>query len=279
MAKKRKKKGVFNFVFNVVFYNIFRGLYWLLKQTVLGVYKAIKFTFNSLKKKKEQVILSEKQPKSRPEYEKFSELKNLKGNFEDFEKNLLHKKSLIGIILGARGTGKSAIGLKILENIKSKKDRKLYAMGFKPETLPGWITPINDTNEIEEGSFVLMDEGGIRFSSRKAMSEANKILTELLLISRHKDLSILFISQNSANIEINTLRQADYLIMKPSSLLQKDFERKKIKEVYDDVKDDFEELKGKIGLTYIYSEDYRGFISNPLPSFWTEKTSKAFSKV
>ena len=35
-------------------------------------------------------------------------------------------------------------------------------------------------------------------------------------------------------------------------------------------------LKDKKGLTYIYSEEFRGFIANKLPSFWTQKISKSF---
>ena len=109
------------------------------------------------------------------------------------------------------------------------------------------------------------------------MSKPNKLLSELILIARHKNLSIMFISQNSSNLEINILRQADYLLLKPSSLLQKDFERKKVKKVYEEVKDDFKKLNNYKGLTYIYSEDYRGFINNDLPSFWSQKISKSFS--
>ena len=110
------------------------------------------------------------------------------------------------------------------------------------------------------------------------MSNSNKLLSQILFIARHKDLSIIFISQNSSNIEINTIRQADYIALKPSSLLQKDFERKKIKEIYEEVEKEFEKYKEDKGLTYIYSHNYKGFVSNPLPSFWNIKVSKAYNK-
>ena len=109
------------------------------------------------------------------------------------------------------------------------------------------------------------------------MSDANVLLSELLFISRHKDVTVLFITQNSANLEINAIRQADFLILKPSSLLQKDFERGKIKEIYELVDEDFKKYKGTIGITYLYTDSYRGFITNTLPSFWSEKASKSFS--
>ncbi|MFA4887054.1 MAG: hypothetical protein WC595_02495 [Candidatus Nanoarchaeia archaeon] len=84
------------------------------------------------------------------------------------------------------------------------------------------------------------------------------------------------VTHNSANIDLNILRQADFLLLKPSSLLQKDFERKKINEIYKDAEKQFKQYKDQKGLTYIYSETYKGFVANPLPSFWNEKVSKSY---
>ena len=59
--------------------------------------------------------------------------------------------------------------------------------------------------------------------------------------------------------------------------MQKDFERKKIKTIYEEINSYFKELNHEKGLTYIYSNKYRGFVSNPLPSFWSTNVSKAYS--
>lgn len=216
--------------------------------------------------------------KIEPAYDNLKEIRPLQGNFEQFSNKLFSTKSTIGLILGARGTGKSAIGMRLLENFKSSTDKNIYALGFKPDSLPHWIKVVEGVETIENNSVILVDEGGIEFSSRKSMSDANTFLSEILLIARHKDLSVIFITQNSSNLEVNVIRQADYLVMKPSSLLQKDFERKKIKEIYSSVADHFDELKEEIGLTYIYAGNYRGFISNSLPTFWSEGVSKGYSK-
>lgn len=207
-------------------------------------------------------------------YQEFPIIEQYSGDIKKWEKTL--PKSSIGIIIGARGKGKSALGIKILENLKAMNKKSLCAMGFNQEDMPAWITVAGDIKDIPSNSFVLIDEGGILFSSRRSMTDANQLLSDLILISRHKSLSILFISQNSANLDINILRQADYLLLKPSSLLQIDFERKKIKELYDEVKEQFEKFQDYKGLTYIYSEDFRGFVNNPLPSFWTMNISKSF---
>lgn len=237
--------------------------------------KRSNFIFGFFKKKLAQRKINKKKPKTNPIYKKFEVIKTIEGDYNDFNDTLKTQDSTIGIILGARGKGKSALGLRLLENL-SLTEKNLLAMGFKLGTLPKWITQIENFEEIKNNSIVLIDESGITLSSRDSMSNINKLISKIILISRHKNLSIIFITQNSANIEVNTLRQADYLLFKQSSLLQKDFERKKIKEIYSDIESYFEEHKDKKGLTYIYSDQFRGFVTNKLPGFWSESVSKSY---
>ena len=269
MKKSTKKKEMSNTE------AILRAI-WLILKTPYYIVKGIIF----LTKKAEQKSVQHKVEKEREskdaKYQDFKVIHTYKGGYKDYEKYLLNASSKIGIILGARGTGKTAIGIKILENIYAKSKRKLYAIGFKSEDMPAWIEIIENTDQIKNNSTVLIDEGGVLFSSRNSMTTPNKLLSQLILIARHKNLNILFISQNSSNLDVNILRQADYLILKPTSLLQEDFERKKIRDVYTEVQADFKKYQTTQGLTYIYSEIFRGFISNPLPSFWSQNISKSF---
>jgi Cdc6-like AAA superfamily ATPase len=276
MAKK--KIGILGYF--VLFIKFIFGIVKWIAVSAFNLIKFIILGLASLRKKGNETrkdIKSEgKRPKMEATYEGFIELETLQGKMEKFESKIYSSKSLIGLIFGSRGSGKSVIGMRILENVHSKTKRKVYTIGFNKEDLPKWITPINSIEEIKPNAFVLVDEGGVEFSSRDSMSKTNKMLSQLLLISRHKDLSVLFISQNSSNIEINAIRQADYLILKSPSLLQLDFERKKIKEIYAEIKDKFDKYKENKGASYIYSDEYLGFASNDLPSFWSEKVSKSY---
>lgn len=255
------------------------GVYYTAKGVVAGGKWAVKKAIKGSEERNTTRLAKEidkNRPEAKPSYGAFKEIENMDGAFSDFEKHMIQGKSTIGIILGARGTGKSAIGVRILENLKAKTNKKIYALGFDKSRMPRWIHVVDDVNDVANDSFLLADEGGLQFSSRDSMSEVNKFLSQLLLVARHKDMSILFISQNSSNIEINTLRQADYLILKRSSLLQEDFERKKIKDIYESVKEKFKKHKSDKGITFIYSDNYRGFVSNPLPSFWNQDISKSY---
>ncbi len=269
MKKSTKKnwKKFFKYLWLVI-WSIIKVPYYI----VMGIHKLqVKLDEKEIKHK------TEKQRESkRAMYQSFKLIETKSGNWKNYENYLLGERSKIGIILGARGTGKTAIGIKILENIYSKNHRKMYAIGFKKEDMPSFIEVIETIDQIKNNATILIDEGGVLFSSRRAMTNPNKMLSDLILVARHKNLSILFISQNSSNLDINILRQADHLILKPTSLLQEDFERKKIKDVYEEAKSDFNKHSNQQGLTYIYSELFRGFVANPLPSFWSTNISKSF---
>jgi len=273
MAKKKKSHWflkILTFPFKLIWWIIY-GVWKIAYYWVKGCnWLAKKIVSYSNKRK-----IAGQKPQSKPSYKQFNEVKIIEGELKSFE-DALNSNGKVGIILGGRGNGKSALGMRILENIKAKTNKKVSAWGFDEELLPKWIKHISHINEIENNSIVLIDESGISFSSRNSMSELNKLLTELILITRHKNLSIIFITQNSSNIEINILRQADYLLLKPHSLLQLDFERKIIKDIYGKVESEYKKSKDK-SLTYVYSADFKGFVKNTLPSFWTEKTSKSFS--
>jgi hypothetical protein len=268
MARKKKK----NLLWEILIF-IVKIPYFI----VVWIYKAFTFTAKNTKK----VTTNHKRGRMPASYEKFAVLENVSGGFSVWEDKITNAESRIGIIIGARGTGKTAFGIKLFENIyalsmKTKNPKKMFALGFLEEEMPGWIDVVDDVKDIKNNSFVLIDEGGVLFNARDAMSKANKFLSELILIARHKNLNILFISQNSANLDINILRQADYLVLKPSSLLQLDFERKKIKDIYMQTKEGFEQYRDVPGITYIYSDLFQGFITNKLPSFWNVKISKSF---
>ncbi|MBD3252122.1 hypothetical protein GF386_00130 [Candidatus Pacearchaeota archaeon] len=265
MVKKKKNKKRF----------LLKSLFFIIKIPYYG-FKGISF----LVKKSDKVIKKKRVMKKRskliPVYEDIKLIQSIEGNYKKWENSLIDSDSKIGVILGARGSGKTAFGIKFLENLHAKTGKDCYAIGFKEEEMPSWIKIASDISQLTNDSFVLVDEGGILFSSRNSMSSANKFLSELILVARHKNLNIFFISQNSSNLDVNILRQSDFLILKPSSLLQKNFERKIIQKIYEEESDFFEKFKENKGLAYIYGDSFKGFISNPLPSFWTSGISKSF---
>ncbi len=280
MAKKnvisKKKKEFWLWTFTKTCFGLLWEIIKLPYYLVKGAHWLAPKINRTIERKVERKRVGKKRKMQHATYDDFNVIQSSKGSIAAWEQKMIEGESTIGIVLGARGSGKTAFGVRVLENVYAKTKRSVCAMGFAEESMPSWINIVKNVEEIPNDSFVLIDEGGILFNARDSMSNTNKLLSDLILISRHKNLSILFISQNSANLEINILRQADYLVLKKSALLQREFERKIIQKLYEQTSEEFERLKDKRGLTYIHSSEFVGFISNDLPSFWKSEISKSF---
>lgn len=205
----------------------------------------------------------------------FSIIKADEGEFESFFSKIL-KCSLIMLITGKRGSGKTSLGMTILSVLNSSR-RRCYAVGFDKARLPKWIKKSDDLEKVPNNSAVLVDEGAIVYSSRESMKDSNKMLGKLMAIARHKNLSLVLIAQNSAMIDLNVLRLADILLLKEPSLLQAEFERKPIQKMYDKIGNSFKALKEREKLCYVWSDEFMGLLSYELPQFWDESISKSFS--
>lgn len=281
MAKKRR--GILGTLWGMCYW-LATGFYSIAYALAKLIFRALKSLAGKLSSKASSAASAGARQASRPRstatYAPLAVQTRAAGDISDFEQHLLDSKSTIGLILGARGSGKSALGMRLLENVAAKGGRQVCAMGFDSSSVPGWIMCVDSVEAVPNGAFVLVDEGGITFSSRSSMSSANKLLSSLLLVARHKDVSALFISQNSANLELNAIRQADYLLLRKPSLLQQDFERKKIGEIYAGIAEQFAALpeQGKYS-THVYSDQFRGFVVNELPSFWSQRASKSFASL
>ena len=270
--KKTEKKGS-------ALKTIGKGLWFLAKTPYYlgkGIYSLSKYTGDKIEEGSRKRKVKKKRESMHPIYENFRVVHTKNGDYLQWEDKVNKSDSKIGVILGARGSGKTAFGMKFLENSHVKHKKKCYAIGFNSEEMPDWISVVENIDNIGNNALVLIDEGGVLFNSRDSMSNANKLLSDLILIARHKNLSILFISQNSSNLDINILRQADFLVLKPSSLLQRNFERKIIQKMYEQAQEHFDKFENELGITHIYAQNFNGFVSNPLPSFWGINISKSF---
>lgn len=253
----------------------FRGAWFLTKGTFKLMGKAIKATDKKiLEGSKQRQLKRSVTYNKRPAFDALEVVESISGDYAVSEKRL-HKDSMIALIFGKRGSGKSALGFKILENIHSKTSRKCFVLGVEQASMPKWINPIDKVEEAPRGSVVLVDEGAIAFSSRASMSKSNRGLTSILAIARHKNLTILFITQNTGMIDRNVLKLSDILLVKQGSLLQLEMERPEIKKFYEKAESLFKDLEGdRRQYAYIIDSDFEGAVSHTLPSFWTESLSK-----
>jgi hypothetical protein len=209
-----------------------------------------------------------------PEFKELRVMKEVVGDYGSM-KDRLHNDSVIALIFGKRGSGKSALGFRILENIHSMTKRKCFVLGVRQGFLPNWIRSVDDVEKVENDGVILVDEGAISFGARESMRAKNKELANLMAVARHKNLTLIFVTQNTSMLDRNIMKLSDMLFIKEGSLLQLEMERPEIKKFYGKAKDSFEDAKGdKRSLAYTIDSDFEGAISYGLPSFWRDDLSK-----
>jgi len=205
----------------------------------------------------------------------FNIVEQMSGDYDDFE-DRLKNHSLIILITGKRGSGKTALGFKLLDIVREK--RKAYYLG--EGKLPRFIKKVSDIKSVKNNSILLVDEAAIAYSSRSSMKQSNKVLGELMAIARHKNLSLIIITQNSAMIDLNVMRLSDTIIFKEPSLLQSRFERKSISDLFRKADEKFKKIESanRKKHFYVIDDEFEGILDFSLPEFWSDKISKSFSK-
>lgn len=190
--------------------------------------------------------------------------------------------SLMIVVLGARGSGKTATSLWLAEEVY--KQGRNVCVYRPPVKLP--FETVRKLKDLEKyvGYFAVIDEGALSLNARESMKFRNRAMGKLFAITRHKDLSAIFITQVSALIDINVLRYADIIITKRPSRFQSKFERPQLRSYLEAIRQEINEYSLKYGidyraLAYVDSDYYEGIVQVGLPSFWSEEVSKAFSNI
>ena len=128
-------------------------------------------------------------------------------------------KSKIVFIVGARGSGKTATAFMFAEAVNNQINRPLFYVSnaVDEKILPKWMKKVNQLNDVPKGSFAIIDESAIQYSSRESWSEQNRALGKELAIARHREVFLIFITQHIAISDINIDRLKDLVIWKRSN--------------------------------------------------------------
>ena len=199
----------------------------------------------------------------------------VRGKYDRFRKKLLGS-SLIILITGKRGSGKTSLGMKLLEVFDNSGSRECYVVGYRKARLPKWMHKIDSVEDAPNNAVVLIDEGAVGYFSRESMKEANRVLSKIMTLARHKNLTLMIITQNSAMIDLNVVRLADTLLFKEPSLLQARFERRALKDMFDKITPFFKKQEEPKKNFYVWDDDFEGMMRYDLPGFWTDGISTSF---
>ena len=128
----------------------------------------------------------------------------------------LYGKSKIVYIVGARNSGKTATAFMFAETTHKETGRLIYyvAPTVGKEALPEWCKSIDSIKNVPNGSLAMIDEAALQYNAREFYDRENIDMTKLLAIARHKDLFLIFITQDTALADTNIKRLRDVILWK-----------------------------------------------------------------
>jgi hypothetical protein len=211
------------------------------------------------------------------------------------------QEPFVSLILGQRGSGKTALGHRLLEVFGDVDDRDAYILGFPEhlrDRLPGWIDVLPPTTgraDWPADSVVLVHEAHQLLHARRSMESENVEIDELVTVSRHRNSDIIFETQQSQRLDRNSVTAVDAIILREPALLQADFERKQLRPIVKEAEKTFEKYTETVEEddymyretseevkrhAYIHSGRFIGEYPHEigLAGYWTEDISRAYAE-
>jgi hypothetical protein len=187
------------------------------------------------------------------------------------------KEGSLTIMIGAKGYGKTATSIWLLEKIHSLfPNIKLYWFGYNEELEKQYpyVDQTYDLVRVEPRSFLVLDEGSLFLFARESMTKEQREKIKKLPTLRHRGLSLLIISQFSTSLDIDLFLLSDYLWFKPYFVSELDSRLNLPSYLkYCLPSNPNENLVYDLNKEVIYT------FTNPLPSRWNDNLSKPSSLI
>ncbi len=186
------------------------------------------------------------------------------------------------LILGRRGSGKTALAAKIGEFATAKYRMPVYWIGLPEQArglLPHWINLVHSPDQCPVGCFIIIDEAGLHFLSLAFATDQNRLLRALLMVCRQRHSSLVVAVQSSRDLEYSVVRQSDSIIFREPGMHQPDSERPDIRSLAKKAAIAFKEMPKdeKLESAYVFDDNFTGIIKCSLPSFWSEDLSHVYA--
>lgn len=139
---------------------------------------------------------------------------------EEVVKIFVYGKSKIVYIVGARDSGKTATAFTMAEQTHQITNRAVYYVAptnTNKDALPEWCKIAESIQKVPRGAFAIVDESAIQFNAREYMDKENIDMTKLLVIARHKDIFLIFLTQDTELADTNIRRLRDMILWKKSN--------------------------------------------------------------
>jgi len=134
--------------------------------------------------------------------------------------------------------------------------------------------------DVPPKAIVLVDEAYMPYHARSSMAAEAKAMSQLVNLSRQREQTLIFVSQEARQVDRNIASSANVIIFKDLGILQLEFDRRELNKIAVNAQQAFATIgRDKRRYAYVYSQDtnFIGLIENSLPIFWSEKLSHIFA--
>ncbi len=186
------------------------------------------------------------------------------------------------LVLGHRGSGKSALAIRLQELLRDIAPA--YAIGLPAKAsrlLPEWYGLVDDASTIPPNAIIYIPESYRLFHSRSTQSAQGRAIGELVNLSRHRRHTLIFDVQNPAHLDRNIVSEADVVLVKEPGPLQQGFERSQFKGIMDQARAAFASVvhlrRKRVVWVVAPPAGIQGqLMENLLPTCWTDSLSRIF---
>ena len=151
-------------------------------------------------------------------------------------KRVVHPSVIL--ILGKRGSGKSALGYRLLELFRYGP--KPYVVGV-PSTarsiLPDWIGMVSCLEDVPAKAIAVIDEAYLPYHARGSLARESKAMSQIINLSRQKEQTIIFVTQEARQVDKNIASSANVIIFKDLGMLQLQFDRPELNQLASQAKE------------------------------------------
>ena len=178
------------------------------------------------------------------------------------------------LVVGRRGTGKTALTLFVAEQLR----RPVKVVGIEQGLLPpGWeaIEPSAVTRELCD-CVVAIDDAALSFNAYDYSTDTSRAAHDLADLSRQRRVVLIINVQRTAALDRYLFADPDVAFLKPPSMMFLDGERDAFKRMQLAAKERFDQIAPAEWprWAYVYSDLYQGMMRVERPTFWTEALSR-----
>ena len=208
-------------------------------------------------------------------------LKTLEEPVPDEALQYLIQLACVILIVGRRGSGKTALGFRLLETLRYHRWPK-FVVGVprsRRHEIPTWIKTVPTLWDVPNGAVALIDETQLGYGMRTTEQDRRE-LAQLLSLSRQREQLLIFISQQTRLVSREIVAATDVLIIKSMHSHQIRFERPEFEEALQTAQQRLSLMIGdRRQFSYVHApdDDIEMVMRSAEPSFWTDGLSRLYA--